>query len=243
MDFNERISSAKIEELTSGNQRFSLSIGNHISEAWNMVSSNFGAHALNGLVFFFLGVVAPFMQSGYYMGTFKQRTQGAAATDIGGLFKGFDYANKIVWHYVVSLAMGFGLGILMVILMVPVAVMAESEPSIMVFFMFFMYAFMFFLIIMIQAILMYAVPLMTFSKLDGMASIKASYAIFRKNMGTTMMLAFAVFGLQLLGVLCCYIGAIVTYPIGILAMYLAANQVFGIEEGTNELDETIEHLV
>jgi hypothetical protein len=243
MDLQDRISTSTIEELTSGRRKFSIPVGKHVGEAWSVISSDFATHGLNGLVMFFLNVVAPFLQSGLFQGLFNARTKNEKI-EIGTLFKGFDNAGKIVWFYVVSLVLGFILGIVAVVFMIPITIMAEDNPGIFMIFLLGFYFMIFLMSIMLQAVLMYAICLMTFSRMDGMESIKASYAIFKNNMGTTFMLAFVIFLLQLGGLALCYVGMIITYPLGMMATYFACNKIFKIEDGViDPTDEIIEHLI
>lgn len=241
-DYQNKISQATIDAYTSGAKKIDVSLGQYFSQGWEIFQKNMGGNLLNGVVLLFLNIVGPFMQSGYFMGLYEERT-GGKPMEMGQMFKGFDIAGKIVWHYLASIIAGFVAAIVAMPILFFFMVIAGDNGGIVVLGTLVFYALIFGLIIVILGFLIFAIFLMTFSKLEGMDAIKASIAIARKNMGKAVGFAFIMFLLQFLGAMLCYVGAFVTYPVCVIAMYLFCNDIFKVEQGANSTDEIIEHLV
>jgi uncharacterized membrane protein len=237
-NYESKISQATIDAYTSGEKKINGSIGQYFSKGWEIFQKDMGGNFLSGVVLVFLNVVGPFMQSGYFMGLYEERT-GGTKMEMGQMFKGFDLAGKIVWHYIVSMVAGFA--IVFIAMPVLFLFMMTGEESMIFLGMGMFYLVLFGLLIAMLAFLLFAIYLMTFSKLDGMGAIKASVAIARQNLGKVMTFAILMFIFQLIGAMMCYVGAFVAYPVSVIALYLFCNDIFSVEEGND--DDIIEHLV
>lgn len=238
-NYESKISQATIDAYTSGEKKIDVSIGQYFSKGWEIFQKDMGGNFLNGVVLVFLNVVGPFMQAGYFMGLYEERT-GGKKMELGQLFKGFDIAGKVVWHYVVSLIAGFAIAFIAMPVMF--IFMATGEEAMIFMGMGMFYLILFGLVIVMLAFLLFSIYLMTFSKLDGMGAIKASVAIARKNLGKAMTFAILMFIFQLIGAMMCYVGAFVAYPVSIIALYLLCTDIFSVEEDSTD-DDIIAHLV
>lgn len=239
-DYQNKISQETIDAYTSGAKKINLSLGQYFSQGWEIFQKNMGGNLLNGVVLLFLNVVNPFMQSGYFMGLYEER-KGGKAIEMGQMFKGFDIAGKIVWHYLISIGLGFILGLVATPILMVFMFAAENNPGLGLMGIGFFYLIIIIASVGLMAFLLFSIFLMTFSKLEGMDAIKASAAIAKQNLGKAFFFALIMVILNIGGALMCYVGAFVTLPVGIIALYLFCNDIFLIEQ---DLDiDPIDHLV
>jgi uncharacterized membrane protein len=73
----------------------------------------------------------------------------------------------------------------------------------------------------------FAYPLVVDRKLSGLDACRASARAVRGNLGGMLGLVLLNFALGLVGVLLCYIGALLVMPVGMAANAVAYRRVFG----------------
>ena len=80
--------------------------------------------------------------------------------------------------------------------------------------------------LVIQALFLFAYPLIVDRKLSGWEAIKTSYRAATKNLGGVLGLIFLNAGLGILGVLACYVGVFFVMPVTFASYAAAYRQVF-----------------
>jgi len=80
--------------------------------------------------------------------------------------------------------------------------------------------------LIIQALFLFAYPLIVDRKLSGWEAIKTSYRAATKNLGGILGLIFLNAGLGILGVLACYVGVFFVMPVTFASYAAAYRQVF-----------------
>jgi hypothetical protein len=172
------------------------------------------------------------MMCGLYM-CLLGRMRGESI-EFGLLFKGFDYfvpgliaaaIQTVPVLLIVLVADGFFFSFMFAV--VPrEGPRSDGPPPI-----FFVGVAMFVLVVMIvsliiQAMFLFAYPLIVDRKLSGWEATKASYNASLKNLGGVVGLIFLNAGLSIVGVLCCYVGVFLVMPVTFAAQAAAFRQVF-----------------
>jgi hypothetical protein len=156
------------------------------------------------------------------------------AIEFGLLFKGFDYfvpglvaaaIQTVPVFLIVLVADGFFFSFMFAV-MPHDGPRGEGPPPI-----FFVGLSVFVLVVMIvsliiQAIFLFAYPLIVDRKLSGWEATKASYNAVMKNLGGVVGLILLNAGLGIVGVLCCYVGVFLVMPVTFAAQAAAYRQVF-----------------
>lgn len=209
-----------------------------LKEGWALIKDQYWLFL--GIVFVgtFVGGAVPVvifgsMMCGIYLCLFaKMRGE---RVEFGMLFKGFDY-------FVPGLVAAAIQAIPMFIVLVPfyiimfVVMMSSTQGGRMdpdeflpIFFGFY---FVFLLVIVVIGLLlgiffMFPYSLIVDRKLSGLEAVKTSIKAGAANFGGILGLLLLNFGLVLLGVLACYVGAFLTMPISIASYAVAYRKVFG----------------
>ena len=180
--------------------------GRWISAGWQMVTADLGNFALASLIFVVVNSVASIvtqgpLQTGFHL--YCMRRMYNRKSDIGDLFKGFDY---FLPAFVAALLIGLFIGVGVVLCIIPGLVIAG------------MYKFTFLFILD--------------KKMDFWPAMEASHAVVKNDyFGFTMFLI--VMGLiNLLGFLCCVVGLLITVPLSFAAITIAYQEIVGFEQRT-----------
>jgi hypothetical protein len=183
-----------------------------------------------------LGILMGPMMCGLYLTFFRKRR--GLPIEFGTLFKGFDYFGQSViaalLQVIPIMAIIIPAYVFMYVgMLVTVAASSahDSEPwGMLVFFLLFIifYVFVILIVIVISIGFTFAYPLIVDRGLPGFDAVKLSFraalANFWRLLG--MSLLGALLGLG--GVLLCYIGVLLVFPITLSAVATAYEQVFGL---------------
>jgi uncharacterized membrane protein len=213
-----------------------------LKEGWALIKDQYWLFL--GIVFvgIFVGGAVPLvligpMMVGIYL-CFLRRMRGESV-EFGTLFKGFDcFAQSLIAALIQAIPM--------VIVIVPMYILMFA------FMMFsmprgggrmdpdesgrFAFTFLGFYVLFIVAILIVAIvvtlfflftfPLIADKNLSGVDAVKLSIKAARANLGGIFGLVLLNFGLGILGVFCCYVGAFFFMPVGFASYAVAYRRVF-----------------
>ena len=187
-----------------------------------------------------LGILMGPMMCGLYLAFFRKRR--GLPIEFGTLFKGFDYFGQSVvaalLHVIPITAVVVGCYIFLYVGMLATMVAAsqageEAAPVAMLSFVFIMllfYAIIMLLVIVISVGFTFAYPLIVDRGIPGLDAVKlsfrAAFANFWRLLGMSLLGALLGMG----GVLLCYIGIVLVFPITLSAVAVAYEQVFGLSE-------------
>jgi hypothetical protein len=212
-----------------------------VKEAWALIKDQYWLFL--GIIFvgMFIGGAVPIvligpMMVGIYICLFR-RMRGEPV-EFGTLFKGFD-------HFAQSLIAALLQMIPIVVVMVPAYIIMfvlmmtsmprggrmDPDQSSRFLFTFFGFELVFILVVMTVAILvttffLFAFPLIADRNLSGVDAVKLSIKAGRANFGGILGLILVNVGLGILGVLCCYVGAVLVGPISLASYAVAYRRVF-----------------
>ena len=187
-----------------------------------------------------LGILMGPMMCGLYLAFFRKRR--GLPIEFGTLFKGFDYFGQSVvaalLHIIPITVVIVGCYIFLYVGMLATMIAAsqageEAAPVAMLSFVFIMllfYAIIMLLVIVISVGFTFAYPLIVDRGIPGLDAVKlsfrAAFANFWRLLGMSLLGALLGMG----GVLLCYIGIVLVFPITLSAVAVAYEQVFGLSE-------------
>jgi len=221
-----------------------------IKAGWETVKDQYWLFVGMCLVGWLIGSAVPMgilmgpMMCGLYLACFK-RMRGEPI-EFGTLFKGFDYFGPSVvamlLHMLPVMAIVIPAYIIFYVGFILSAVAAQGTggepnpaPMLAVFVMFgIFWLVMFVLIIFISIGFTFALPLVVDRKMPGFDAVKMSFKGAIANFWRLLGMAMLSFLLSLGGILLCYIGVILVFPITYAAVAAAYRQVFGLQD-PNEL--------
>jgi hypothetical protein len=178
--------------------------GAWVGAGWDIVKTDLGNYVLLALVFMFLSGV-PFLQgpliAGFHIFTMK-RLMGRQ-TDLGDLFKGFDFFLPTLLASLLIGLFTFG-GILLCI--VPGLVVAA------------MYKFTYLFIVD--------------KRMDFWPAMQASHNVVRNDYFGFSMFLILLFLVNLLGFVCCFVGLLVSMPVTFAAITVAYQELVGFDPQT-----------
>jgi uncharacterized membrane protein len=178
--------------------------GRWIGEGWALVKADLGNYLVLALIFALLSGV-PLIQGALIAGfhIFTMKKLMGRNAEIGDLFKGFNY---FVPTLVASLLIGLFTFAGTLLLIIPGLVVAA------------MYKFTYLFIVD--------------KRMDFWPAMQASHAVVKNDyFGFTMFMILA-FLVNLLGVLCCFVGLLVTIPLTFAAITVAYKEIVGFEQRT-----------
>ena len=213
-----------------------------LKEGWALIKDQYWLFL--GIVFvgIFVGSAVPIvligpMMVGVYM-CFFRRMRGEPV-EFGTLFKGFDYFAQ-------SLIAALIQAIPMVIVIVPMYILMfvfmmlsvprgggrmDPDESSRFAFTFLGFYLVFIVVILIVAFIvalffLFSFPLIADRSLSGLDSVKLSIKAAKANLGGVFGLVLLNFALGIVGVLCCYVGALLVMPVSVAAYAVAYRRVF-----------------
>jgi uncharacterized membrane protein len=182
--------------------------GRWIGEGWEIVKADFGAYALISLIHFLLSGAAAFVIQGPLTAGFHIYTMKKMAgrpADFGDFFKGF---NFFIPALVASLLIAVFTGIGTLLCIIPGLVVAA------------MYNFTYLFIVD--------------KRMDFWPAMQASHDVVKNDyFGFTMFVVLAIL-VNMLGLLCCVVGLLVTYPLTIAAITVAYKELVGFDQRTTD---------
>lgn len=212
-----------------------------LSQGWELVRDQYWLFVAMTLVGFMIGSAVPLgilmgpMMCGLYLAFFKRRR--GEPIEFGTLFKGFEYfGNSVVAAIlhtlpiiviVVPAYIFFYLGMI-----VSVAAMGDEPSGAGLIGM--MFGFMLFIVVVFAVIVVitigftFAYPLIVDRKLQGFEAVKLSFRAAMANFFRLLGLVILCALVNSLGVLVCYVGVFLTFPITYAAVAVAYEQVFGL---------------
>lgn len=217
-----------------------------ISGAWDMVKDRYWLFVGMCAVALLIGGAVPLgiltgpMMCGLYLSFFGARRR--QPIEFGTLFKGFDFFGQsliaTLLHYVPMIAIIVPAYIFFYVSMiVSMGVAAQSdEPNPAAAFgiggfMLLLWAVVILLVIFISIGFTFAYPLIVDRKLTGLEAVKwsfkAAFGNFWRLLGMYIMTGL----LSLCGVIACYVGMFLVFPIVYGSLAIAYEQVFGLTEG------------
>lgn len=186
-----------------------------------------------------LGILLGPMMCGVYMTFFKRRR--GETIEFGDVFKGFDYFGPgliaTLLHILPIMAIVIPAYFLFYIgLFVSLAAQGGEEPNpaamFGVFAMFGLFWIVMFLVILIVSIgFTFAYPLIVDRKLGGWDAVKLSFRAAMSNFWRLLGLGIISFLMGFGGIILCYVGVFLTFPITYAAIASAYEQVFGLAHG------------
>ena len=187
-----------------------------------------------------LGILMGPMMCGLYLTFFKRRR--GEPIEFGDLFKGFDYFGQSViatlLHVVPIILIIVPAYILFYVFFVLSVVVQGNEPNpaamfgVMGLFMIF-YLVMVIIIIFVSVGFTYVYPLIVDRKLQAFDAVKLSFRAALANFWRLLLLYFLNALLSLGGMLLCYVGLFLVFPITYGALAVAYEQTFGLSDPTD----------
>lgn len=211
---------------------------------WMMVGVAFVGMLIGSLVP--MGIVMGPMMCGIYLCLFSKMRGEKVSFDL--LFKGFDFfAESLIATLIMIVPIILCLVPLYIVMILAMTMGAAgncpADPSrvlsallpilVVVIIFFFLFA------LAVGVFFIFAYPLIADRKISGINAIKTSARAAWANLGGLAALLLINMALGLIGMCCCYIGAIFIMPVGFAALAFAYRQVFGAESGTMDADVQI----
>jgi uncharacterized membrane protein len=224
-----------------------------LKNGWELVKDQYwlfvGISAVGGLIggAVPLGILLGPMMCGQYLTFFKKRR--GEPIEFGTLFKGFDFFGPslvaTLLHFIPILAIVIPAYIIFYITMVVsmVASQGSNDPNPAVAFGV-MGAFMlFWLVVMVLVIFIsigftFSYPLIVDRKLQGMDAVKLSFKAAIANFWRLLGLSLLSGLLTIAGMLLCYVGVFLVFPIVYAAIASAYEQVFGLA-GPGDINDNL----
>lgn len=206
-----------------------------LKEGWETIKDRYWLFLGITFVAMLIGGAVPVvligaMMCGLYLCLFaKMRGE---PVEFGTLFKGFDYFMPgLVAAAIQTLPVLVIVGVGQVIFVAFTLIVlprgrGESPPAI---FWLGLILFVLFVIVIsmaVQALFLFAYPLIVDRKLSGWEATKASYRAAIQNFGGILGLIFLMLGLGILGLLACYIGVFLLMPVSFATYAAAYRRVF-----------------
>jgi uncharacterized membrane protein len=184
-----------------------------------------------------LGILMGPMMCGLYLSFFKKRR--GEPIELGTLFKGFDYFGPSVvatlLHVIPILAIVVPAYIVFYVVFILSMTVQGNEPNpgamlglLGMFTMFWIV--MFFVIIVISIGFTFVYPLLVDRKMAAMDAIKLSFKAALANFWRLLLLMILTGMLTIAGVVLCYVGVFLAFPVTYGALAMAYEQVFGLAE-------------
>ncbi|HUI55655.1 MAG TPA: zinc-ribbon domain-containing protein [Bryobacteraceae bacterium] len=181
-----------------------VTAGRWIGEGWDLVKQDMGTYILISLIFFLLNSV-PFIQGALIAGfhIYTMKKIMGRRAEFGDMFKGF---NFFIPTLVASLLIGLFTFLGTLACIIPGLVIAA------------MYKFTYLFIVD--------------KRMDFWPAMQASHAVVKNDyFGFTMFLILA-FLVNVLGLLCCVVGLLVTIPVTFAAITVAYKEIVGFDPRT-----------
>ncbi|MDX2150526.1 MAG: zinc-ribbon domain-containing protein [Bryobacteraceae bacterium] len=177
--------------------------GRWISEGWKLVQTDLGFFVILGLIFLVLNSVIPIVLQGPLLAGFHIAAGGrllGRRTDINDFFKGFNYfVPTLVASIVIAVFVSLG----MILCIVPGLVLAA------------MYQFTYLFIVD--------------KKMDFWPAMQASHAVVKQDYFGFTIFTVVLGLLNLLGIIACIVGVLITIPISWAAITVAYRDLVGFE--------------
>lgn len=183
-----------------------------------------------------LGIMMGPMMCGLYLAIFQKHR--GRQVEFGLIFKGFDYLGESIIATLIHV-------IPVVVIIVPfyiafyaaffliMGTRGEPDPENMMGFFAIFFVFLIIvmvLIIIISVLFTFTYPLIVDRRLSGLDAVKLSAKAALANFWNLLGLLFLTSLLGFVGLLLCYVGMFLVFPITFSAMSVAYKQVFGISE-------------
>ena len=214
-----------------------------MSEAWALVKEQYwlfvGMCAVGLLIASAvpLGILMGPMMCGLYLTFFKRRR--GEPIEFSVLFKGFDYFGPSVvatlLHVIPIIAIIIPAYILFYVMFIVAAVAQGDEPSPGAMFgvlgMFVLFWLVMFVVIIFLSIgFTFVYPLIVDRKLQAIDAVKLSFRAALANFWRLLLLMFLTALMSIGGVLLCYVGMFLVFPITYGALAIAYEQTFGLSD-------------
>jgi uncharacterized membrane protein len=184
-----------------------------------------------------LGILMGPMMCGLYLTFFKKRRR--EPIELGTMFKGFDYFGPSVvatlLHVIPILAIVIPAYIVFYVVFILSMAVQGNEPNpgamlglLGMFTMFWIV--MFFVVIIISIGFTFVYPLLVDRKMAALEAIKLSFKAAMANFWRLMLLMILTGLLSVAGVVLCYVGVFLAFPVTYGALAMAYEQVFGLAE-------------
>jgi uncharacterized membrane protein len=180
--------------------------GRWISAGWEMVKADLGNYALVSLIFVLVNSFASIvtqgpLQVGFHLHIMKKMYN--KRSDIGDLFKGFDY---FVPAFVAALLIGIFVFVGSLLCIIPGLVVA--------------------------AVCKFTYLFILDKRMDFWPAIEASHNVTKNDYFGFTLFLLALAGINILGFLCCIVGLLVTVPLSLAAITVAYQEIVGFEQRT-----------
>lgn len=180
--------------------------GEWISAGWNLVTSDTFFWVLTGLAVSIISGVVPLILLGPMLAGYQMmfaRRLGGRKPEFGEIFLGFNYfVPTMVAGILISIFVGLG----SIACLIPGLVLHA------------MYQFTYLFIID--------------KRMDFWPAMQASHDVVKRDYVGFTLFVLALIGINILGILCCLVGVLVTIPVTYAATVVAYRDVVGFEPGT-----------
>ncbi|HSB26822.1 MAG TPA: hypothetical protein VLE19_03155 [Pyrinomonadaceae bacterium] len=219
-----------------------------LKAGWNLVRDQYWLFVGLCAVGMIIGSAVPFgilmgpMMCGLYLTFFRKRR--GLPIEFGTLFKGFDYFGQSViaalLHVIPITVVVVGCYIFLYVGMVATMLAAsqageEAAPVALVsFFLIFLlfYVVILLLVIVISVGFTFAYPLIVDRGVPGLDAVKLSFRAAFANFWRLIGMSLLGGLLGIVGILLCYVGVLLVFPITLSAVAIAYEQVFGLSESS-----------
>lgn len=214
-----------------------------LKSGWALVKDQYWLFVGMCLVAIIIGSVVPFgilmgpMMCGLYLALFQRRR--GQQVELGILFKGFDYLGESIIATLIHV-------IPVIVIIVPFYIAfyarmflmmarqgSEPEPAAMLGFFAIFFVFLIIvlvLVIVISVLFTFTYPLIVDRRLSGLDAVKLSAKAALANFWQLLGLLLLTSALGFVGVLLCYVGVVLVFPVTFAALATAYEQVFGLGE-------------
>ena len=214
-----------------------------LKSGWALIRDQYWLFVGMALVAMLIGSAVPLgilfgpMMCGMYFALFQKRR--GLPVEFGYLFKGFDYFGQSViamlCHMVPVLIVVVPSYILFYVVFLVTMLSTSNDSSglpvvLMMLMVIVFWLFVFTLIILLSIGFTFALPLIVERRLPGFEAVKLSFRAAKANFFGLLGLSVLSFLLGLAGVVCCYVGMFLVFPISFAAIASAYERVFGLSD-------------
>jgi hypothetical protein len=232
-------------------QGFNAPVGKYISDGWKVLEQNIGAfigfvllsfiiYIISSCIPFATLIISPCFTAGYYI--VAKKIYSGENTEFGDFFKGFDFIGQLILMTIIN-------GAIYVVVFVPTyfviilgswgGLVSAGPSTFLAVFIITMLLIMFCGFIYLAVSYIFASHFIIFHKMEAWNAMEASRKLVGKNWIGVFGLGLALLAMQMIGLLFCFIGLIVTTPLLYCTIHCAFQDIVGIED---DLFQAIEEM-
>lgn len=234
------------------NEDYKVDLGKYISEGFNIFQKEAGLFVGYAVVAVLLLFVSAFTIVGAVLVSFPllagysiaaHQIKNGQPVSFETFFKGFSHFSDLLTLTMLTLGI-FMLAMLPILvggLMIGFNFESGSSFSLGIFSIFYLISIVGFIVI--SVLYFFSMNIVLFSELRGWEAMEASRKMVAKNFWWILLMSILVGLISQVGSIACYIGMLVTYPIGYCISYAAFADIFKLNESYSSEDDIERHFV